>query len=108
MWDKMHIINDKRQVFLSDRVAYKAILFNAEKFIVSECRLVIYTNILSNHNHNHVCQPTNMVDLIKHNLLKFKPVRYYNNIVYRDNFSNIAIQYFLLAIAITATEIIMC
>ena len=37
-----------------------------------------------------------------------RPVRYYDNIVYRDNFSNIAIRYFLLAIMITATEIIMC
>ena len=34
-----------------------------------------------------------------------RPVRYYDNIVYRDNFSNIAIQYFLLAIAIAAIEI---
>ena len=34
-------------------------------------------------------------------------IRYFDNIVYRDNLSNIAIRYFLLAIAITATEI-MC
>ena len=33
------------------------------------------------------------------------PVQYYDNIMYRDIFSNIAIQYFLLAIAITAIEI---
>ena len=36
-----------------------------------------------------------------------RPVRYYDNIMYRDNFSNIAI-HFLHAIAITATEIMMC
>ena len=40
-------------------------------------------------------------------LLNIRPVRYFDNIVYHDNFSNIAIRYFLLAIAITATEIIM-
>ena len=33
-----------------------------------------------------------------------RPVRYYDNIVYRDIFSNIAIRYFLLDIAITAIE----
>ena len=33
-----------------------------------------------------------------------RPVRYYDNIVYRDIFSNIAIRYFLLNIAITAIE----
>ena len=32
------------------------------------------------------------------------PVQYYDNIVCHDNFSNIAIPLFLLAIAITATE----
>ena len=34
-----------------------------------------------------------------------RPVRYYDNIVYRDIFSNIAIRYFLLDIAITAIKI---
>ena len=34
-------------------------------------------------------------------------VRYFDNIVYRNNLSNIVIRYFF-AIAITATEIIMC
>ena len=33
------------------------------------------------------------------------PVQYYDNIMYCDIFSNIAIRYFLLAIAITAIEI---
>ena len=37
-----------------------------------------------------------------------RPVRYYKIIVYRAKFFNNAIRYFLLAIAITATEIIMC
>ena len=37
-----------------------------------------------------------------------RPVRYFDNIVYCDNLSNIAIRYFLLAITITATEIVMC
>ena len=37
-----------------------------------------------------------------------RPVRYFDNIVYRDNLSNIVIRYFLLAVAITATEMIMC
>ena len=35
-----------------------------------------------------------------------RPVRYYDNIVYRDIFTNIAIRYFLLAITITAIEIL--
>ena len=35
-----------------------------------------------------------------------RPVRYYDNIVYRDIFTNIAIRYFLLAIAITTIEIL--
>ena len=34
-----------------------------------------------------------------------RPVQYYDNIMYCDIFSNITIQYFLLAIAITAIEI---
>ena len=35
-----------------------------------------------------------------------RPLRYYDNIVYRDIFTNIAIRYFLLAITITAIEIL--
>ena len=35
-----------------------------------------------------------------------RPVRYYDNIVYCDIFTNIAIRYFLLVIAITAIEIL--
>ena len=35
-----------------------------------------------------------------------RPVRYYDNIVYRDIFTNIAIRYFLLAITIIAIEIL--
>ena len=34
-----------------------------------------------------------------------RPVRYYDNIVYHDIFSNITIRYFLLDIAITAIKI---
>ena len=33
-------------------------------------------------------------------------MRYYDNIVYRDIFTNIEIRYFLLAITITAIEIL--
>ena len=36
-----------------------------------------------------------------------RPVRYFDNIVYCNNLSNVAIRYLLLAIAITATEIII-
>ena len=49
--------------------------------------------------HAHTCIYTNF-------LLFFRPVRYYDNIVYRDIFTNIAIRYFLLAITITAIEIL--
>ena len=38
-------------------------------------------------------------------IVRTGPVRY-DNIVYRDIFTNIAIRYFLLAIAITAIEIL--
>ena len=42
---------------------------------------------------------------LSHRTLIGRPVGYYDNIVYRDIFSNIAIRYFLLDIAITAIEI---
>ena len=51
---------------------------------------------------------TNILTTVKILEHIFRPVRYFDIIVYRDDLSNIAIRYFLLAIAITATEIIMC
>ena len=57
--------------------------------------------------HVHVCVDTCTLEFkVDVHSIDVRPVRYYDNIVYRDIFTNIAIRYFLLAITITAIEIL--